>query len=153
MGELVDNLNRFKFQANEVRERLKKVDNPYVTVRESEQWANWAWSAVTYDDVMYKRIKGRMLGRIPAAQRVAYHLRACEMIVEVMENTYMNDTIGRALGYYLQNGLLMADVHGNNVGKVERHDEIYDGTVEVITDPGHAVPLIERWDSVQVQEI
>jgi hypothetical protein len=65
-------------------------------------------------------------------------------MTELMQNTDGSDLIGSALRYYLEQGLLLADVHANNVGKVERTSGW------VITDPGHAVPLEQRWAVVNV---
>jgi len=45
--------------------------------------------------------------------------------------------VGQALDFYLERGLLLADVHANNVGEVTRDG--YHGPILVITDPGHLV--------------
>jgi hypothetical protein len=48
--------------------------------------------------------------------------------------------IGKTLLFYLQHGIVLADVHTNNVGLVNRRGK----AVLVITDPGHAVFLQDQ---------
>jgi hypothetical protein len=69
--------------------------------------------------------------------RLAVALHACEVSAEFMENEPVLDQVGKALAYYLENGILLADVHQNNIGVVRRDGYTYN----VITDPGHAVDL------------
>lgn len=58
-------------------------------------------------------------------------------------NNPMSQQVGAALAFYLDNDILLADVHPNNVGTVKRDDEYDEQTLWVITDPGHAVFLDE----------
>ncbi len=72
--------------------------------------------------------------------RFSWLLECCHQVSMEMVNANMYATlVGGALGEYLDAGLLLADVHTMNVGEVER--EGYTGTIFVITDPGHSVPL------------
>ena len=89
-----------------------------------------------YGEMYAKRYRGPL--------RLAVALRLCDITAEIMENTYGCDTVGDALRYYLKEGILLADVHTGNVGTVERTPGW------VITDPGHAVGLEDRWSSVSV---
>ena len=71
-----------------------------------------------------------------------------------MENTNHASEVGAALGFYLNEGILLADVHRQNIGQVTRADSDYGPqTYTVITDPGHAVPLDRKWANVQVPEL
>ncbi len=83
--------------------------------------------------------------------RVAARLRACEILAEIMENTYASSTFGGALGYYMNEGLLLADVHGNNVGMAAQGDE--GQILPAITDPGQAVVLKREWAVVEIPEL
>ena len=106
-------------------------------------------------DLRESRLKHRIcdanlskdLGPLRGAMRLAMALRLCELIAELMQNTDGSDLLGDALGHYLDKGILLADVHGHNVGKVERTPGW------VITDPGHAVGLEARWDAVTVPRL
>jgi hypothetical protein len=83
-------------------------------------------------------------------------LQRCEDLSEEMENTYTADTIGGALSFYLEQGMLLADVHANNVGVATRPPgEGYDDwhAVNVITDPGHMVPISPKWLNVEVRQL
>lgn len=150
--QLLRYLDFFKTHANSARERLKRSDDPIVVAAE----ALWLGDRVAGEVWWESEGLGPQIergGRVPVVRAVARHLRACAIVAEMMENTDGAVEIGRTLGYYLSEGLLLADVHGNNVGKVERHDDAYDGEVRVVTDPGHAVPLLPRWDAVTIEEI
>ena len=52
-----------------------------------------------------------------------------------------------AFEFYLDKGILLADVHTNNVGVIEYRDEYADrhSTTWAITDPGHAVFLTTKF--------
>jgi len=159
--DLLRFLDMFKFFAAAIRRQLTSVQkrggDPYQTVVDAAALADWAWGYVEWHVVeavgRQQPMQRQGYAHLRGTQRLAANLRACAIIAEMMENTDGSDTIGRTLGYYLNEGLLLADVHANNVGKVERHDDIWDGEVRVITDPGHAVPLEPRWREVVIEEI
>jgi hypothetical protein len=119
----------------------------------SEKGKRWAWDAFDFDwidpriigDKIYsQRMADQPLSRFTGWKRIAIALRACEALAEMMEhNNPMSQNVGAALGFYLDNGILLADVHGNNVGKVKRDDDYGEQEPWVITDPGHAVFLNE----------
>jgi hypothetical protein len=142
-------LGHFKDAAAAVRDALKRSADPFALIAESKRFEEWAWSRSREIDV--DRVIGsaipRILGPFRGAQRLALALLLCDLIAENMENTTGCDLVGSALRYYLGEGILLADVHANNVGKVERTSGW------VITDPGHAVGLQERWRTVAVPRL
>ncbi len=70
--------------------------------------------------------------------RFSWLVECCEQLAYELINANQYATlIGGALKEYLEAGLLLADVHANNVGEVERDG--YTGTIFVITDPGHVI--------------
>ena len=72
-------------------------------------------------------------------QRAADHIAALDV----------GSSVGVALRYYLDKGLLLADVHPGNIGEVgDPGDE--DDWDFAITDPGHMVPLEPGWLSVEL---
>jgi hypothetical protein len=81
---------------------------------------------------------------------VAVAIRACATITQFMANTYGNDTVGTTLEYYIDQGLLICDVHAGNVGMVrsEEYEELQPG----ITDPGLTVPIDLKWFDVRLPE-
>lgn len=90
-----------------------------------------------------------------AARRYAAGLSICKHAAEHLENTWLGDAVGRAFTFYLEQGLLLADVHANNMGRVDRvYEDGKPWTPLVITDPGHAVVLDERrWAHVRIAEL
>lgn len=91
--------------------------------------------------------KAVMKGFYPTSQ-VGVALAALPILEEVMQNTVLCDAIGNAFAYYREEGLLLADVHNGNVGKVDRLSQAY-----VITDPGHAVPLNPKYETVAIEDL
>ena len=84
--------------------------------------------------------------------RAAVALSFYAMIVEMMRhNSVVVSTVGMAMDYYLDEGIVLADVHLNNIGKIQEPD--YDGLVTAITDPGHAVFLDDRYDKLDIEVI
>ena len=110
----------------------------------------WAWETVqdAESDNGYERVVHE---RWTLPQKLATCLRACQIQATMMANEPKGDLIGEALDFYLQKGLLLADVHVGNLGQVERED--FPRPVWAITDPGHAVPLDGRFAAVQVDAL
>jgi len=139
-------LRAFKEIAGLVRDTLKRAADPFAMVEESKRYEDWAWNYVTESEGSGRALA---LDRFKGAQKVAVGLLRLERLAVEMENEYLADQIGGALKFYLDEGLLLADVHTGNVGLVEGRAE----TSLVITDPGHAVPLDRKWSNVQVKEL
>jgi hypothetical protein len=109
--------------------------------QEAAAYEDWAWNNVIWEDGL---ASGSTFGfmRYRGAQRLAAALRICHICFELMENTNYAHEVGAALGFYLDQGILLADVHLGNIGRVERDDPNYGPQIHnVITDPGHAVFL------------
>jgi hypothetical protein len=144
--ELLKHLEEFKKQANIVRSYVTKAKDKEraLTLIANEKDFSWQFS------------RGDSAYALRGAQRAAVALQLCQDIAEIMEHTYASDQIGGALAYYLDNGILLADVHANNVGVATRApNDDYDDWhgVNVITDPGHMVPLQDRWLAVRIKAI
>lgn len=131
--------------ARVVREMSTKPNWPKMLV-EAKRFEEWAWNHVIWEDGERRTTSGTASGlafmRYRGGQRLAAALRICAICFEMWENTDSRSEIGAALGFYLDHGILLADVHYNNMGKVTREvpgwgEQVYD----VITDPGHAVFL------------
>jgi len=57
---------------------------------------------------------------------------------------------GAALDFYMENGMLLADVHGNNV---MQHTDRYGDHEWLISDPGHMIALDTRFQHVRVPSL
>jgi hypothetical protein len=76
--------------------------------------------------------------RMKGLDRVGMALRTCLYISQEMSGNPSLYNVGEALGHYLEEGILLADVHSNNIGLDE--DE-----TPIILDPGHSVEFHPRW--------
>jgi hypothetical protein len=148
-NRVIKRLMMFKGYANVARESIQRSKSISI-LEEAERLEDWASSSVEYDKVT--TISYPYTPHIPSwikgAQRIAYAVQACKWIAQEMENEDVGYLVGGALSFFLDEGLLLADVHTGNIGQVERED--YTRPVWVITDPGHMVPLRERWLQIEV---
>jgi hypothetical protein len=97
------------------------------------------------DESLRKELRSRAPG---GALRTAVLYSAIEHCLDMMENTNGILLVGEALRFYFDHGILLADVHADNIGRVQRDD--HSGLVNAITDPGHAVFLDDRYDKVVI---
>lgn len=95
-------------------------------VQESETWHPDGRGIEGY----FKNLRG--------LQRVGVALRTALYASQKMQGNPSLYHVGEALGHYLENGIMLADVHSNNIG-LDTEDEA------IITDPGHAVEFNPRW--------
>jgi hypothetical protein len=86
-----------------------------------------------------------------AAQKVAFIYQRLRVITEEMGSTAPGYLVGEALGELLDQGILLADVHRNNIGEVDLPD--FSKWEFVITDPGHMVALDPKWLEVNVPQL
>jgi hypothetical protein len=112
-----------------------------------KRYGDWARREVIWEDgIDYSRQLWRrkpddaffFLKRSLVEQRIAAAIAICRVAFEMMANTNYAYHVGEALDFYLTKGILLADVHLNNIGRVYREDYGEEG-LQVITDPGHAV--------------
>jgi hypothetical protein len=93
-----------------------------------------------------KDLKGR--DAFPAA------LHYCYVSAGHLLNNPFGIYVGAVLAELLLQGILLADVHANNLGHIRRAgaDRKLEGQ-PVIIDPGHAVLLKKEWSRIEVPEI
>jgi hypothetical protein len=155
---LIDNT---RTAAGLARDALKRSPGLYEKSKKLESWAyDLAGEHVDlmdkeapfrWDRLQVVKSVANAISRQRGPHRVALALRFFEMGAEMMEHNSPTLTyVGRALDFYLENGLLLADVHLNNIGKivVGMDDDVEEHVA--ITDPGHAVLLDERYASVSI---
>lgn len=152
-------LNTFNLLAGQVRNLLKRAGDQAAASLAKAIKAEGTGRIYNAGYALYENTRkwegnlGAWRGRpqlpraMPRHEKLARLIRAATVAAEIMANTYGASEVGGALEFYINNGLLLADVHHNNIGQVERADE-YDSMVTVITDPGHAVFLDGRYDKV-----
>ncbi len=126
-------LGKFLGYAKLVREATQRSSDPVKLQVEAARYADWAWQEINWEDGV-DRIKSRYKG----PQRFAAAERAALGTAQMLGSTDLFNYVGEALEFYLDRGLLLADVHSGNIGRVQRPDY---GDLVVITDPGHLVDL------------
>jgi hypothetical protein len=80
------------------------------------------------------------------AEKAAVALAACVRYASEIANIERGSSVGAALCELIEQGIVLADVHLNNVGLVRRND-----TDWTITDPGHAVFLDPKYEDVEIE--
>lgn len=123
--------------------RAKSRDAWLETLVRANGFEAWAYQNVSHD--MDLRYGWAELIRGP--QKLALALRLYDLHAELAQHTDGPDAIGQALGFYMERGIVLADVHANNVGLRTGTD------TWVITDPGHAVPIHEDAMTTTVEEV
>jgi hypothetical protein len=143
----------FKWWAHEFKAIVDRAKDMKRALSEMHHFERWARDLVDLEHVEDVNVghTTRPFPQLKGAQRLAALLRGCEILAELMANEAAGDLVGEALEFYLQNGLLLADVHSGNVGHVRRAD--YRKPIWAITDPGHAVPLDVRFETVTVDTV
>lgn len=113
-------------------------------VTRSNEWGSYRYGDARTEWLM-KQYSGVGWGR----NRFAWLIAACSQVAVEMENANgMVYLLGGALGEYLEAGLLLADVHAQNVGLVPRYSYSY-----VITDPGHCVVLDPKLSEMGIPKL
>jgi len=151
-------LGIFKDWAGEFKATFDRADDKPKILRAMRDHESWAYDRVDLDDVEEgiderwerkpRHLRHRPLDGYRGAQRLAGLLRGCEIIAEQMANEPVGYLVGQTLEFYLEKGLLLADVHLGNIGRVVRAE--HGDLVWAITDPGHAVPITQGGDTVTV---
>jgi hypothetical protein len=69
-------------------------------------------------------------------------LKECGEYVERMQDDPLLSDVGQTLAYYMEDGLLVGDLHGGNFGLPF---DPADGDKLIITDPGAVIEFHPRW--------
>lgn len=79
---------------------------------------------------------------LKGSKLAAHWLGGAYLIALELSKDFVGTTLGDALAQFIDTGFVLADVHLNNVGIVDRKGV---GAVVAITDPGHAIPLKTKY--------
>lgn len=135
-----------------VKDRIvTKPDGGWEVVREKTNLKAFMAEAVGLMDTAWEG-GGPHQGR-NLALRAAWFLTVFKQNADEMQGEPMGSALGRGLGESFDAGLLLCDVHLNNIGMPtgELANEI--GMTPIITDPGHALALDDRYSGVQIEEL
>lgn len=78
------------------------------------------------------------------ADRAGFCIAGCRTVSETMSSESVGDAVGETYLALFENGVILADVHTKNIGR----NDPGPGGVLVVTDPGHAIFLTNRFDDV-----
>jgi hypothetical protein len=105
-----------------------------------------AWSAYERAEPA-QDMSNWQLQSLKGMPKVGVALRTCLYVAQEMSSNPSLYRVGEALAHYLENGILLADVHANNLG-LDSEGEV------LITDPGHAVEFHTRWaDTPKIERL
>ncbi len=144
-------LKLFQISADMVRRAARRSKDPQefmaATRREAALLQNLSMREV--ED--WKALRARSLrdlgGRpLRGPQSAAVALAACRLYGEGIELRHDVGDVGSALLRWMGRGILLCDVHPQNVGRAPREGAMG----AVITDPGHALLLDDRHDNITV---
>lgn len=116
-------------------------------LKDAEGYSHWAYreviwqDGINWDHEIYRRKPDDaffFMKRLLIEQRIASAIRICQTSFQLMGSTNYAYHVGEALSFYLAKGVLLADVHLGNIGRVYREEHDAEG-LQVITDPGHAI--------------
>lgn len=144
-AEAEHRLGQWIYVARIARTIVHNARHPSATIADAKQNENWAWQDFEFETIEHSRLDlhqiiTKYFSRWRGGQKLAMCLRALEVVSEMGENEAFMPEVFGALGFYLDAGLLLADIHWGNIGKVFDREDYQDG-VRVITDPGHLVDL------------
>lgn len=126
-------LRAFVEVAGAVRASLKNSKNPKRLLKEAHD--QWQWSSEL--DYLPTNRAVKNVKMLRGSYKVAAGFEYLSRIASEMASTNLVYSIGESLIRYLDHGILLADVHENNIGVVMRDSY----PQWVITDPGHALFL------------
>jgi hypothetical protein len=113
----------------------------HAVLERREEFLTTMWKLYENSEPAQDMSEGQ-LTRLRGIERVGVALRTCLYISQAMQGNPSLVNVGAALGHYLENGILLADVHYNNLGLSMDPDA---SSEAIITDPGHAVEFNPRW--------
>jgi hypothetical protein len=168
--EAYTHLDSFKMHASKIREFLKgrqrrrgdAVDVGRIAWDMHKTQPSWGRGWLVIEPTLDKNFRSRKLLFNEAAsdylkgpEKIAAHLAGCALLAQTMSSgvEYMTG-VGQALDECLDRGILLCDVHGGNIGRVEYDPENWPGDLTWgITDPGHALFLTPEWGDLSVPEL
>jgi hypothetical protein len=87
------------------------------------------------------------------AESIAWFMCVFDQNAQELTSEPMGNYVGQGLHDAFEAGLLLADVHLNNIGMPSGPLAEEIGMTPIITDPGHAIALDDRYAGVTVEEL
>jgi hypothetical protein len=114
-----------------------------------------------YDPANAERIRqwveragaGKAVSRPTGAMKMGIAMVDIFAALEIMKSVVLTEAVAEAFQFFIDEGILLADVHAMNLGEPMPGERGWKKTKLIITDPGHMVPLSERWLEVRVPQL
>lgn len=140
-----DRLHQYRWYADSVRHVLANAQDQDRTRQRATELSAWAAAEVDLEIAVQAYREDAtggltMLVEHRGPERMALALRGCEVLAEAMASeSPAGALVGEAFLEMRGKGIVLADVHGGNVGRVLRPERYGRWKVWVVTDPGHMV--------------
>lgn len=140
-------LRQFRWLASIVMYTFENAKDRERTKARAAELAGWAAPQLEpqHIDMMTRQAakeESTVLDEHQGPHKIALALRACRIVADFMTTeSPASGLVGETFNQLMDAGLLLADVHGGNVGRVIREDRYGEWPVWVVTDPGHMVLL------------
>jgi hypothetical protein len=127
-------------------ERLMSITTDPLRMSQARSWVSEQVDTTSIPDyrAVYENLR-----RLPQETRVAVAVSAYEFLSTMMEHeNRTSKLIGEAFTHFFEHGVMLADVHGGNLGVISARTDDYpkDYKYWAITDPGHAIFLpVREW--------
>lgn len=146
----LERLRVLKEWAALARDKILKASNIRTTIDSVQQYSEWAEESVEWEAALQGPL--RMHSWLKGAQAAAFAVRSVQIVAQEMVQEDVGYLVGEAIDFYIEHGMLLADVHANNIGRALDRGDRGSG-LWVITDPGHMVPLKTKWLDLHVPVI
>jgi hypothetical protein len=141
-----DRLAEYRWYASSVRHVVDNAQDQDRTRARAAELAGWAslldLEGAVYNYLQDLRMKPTILDEHRGPERMALALRGCQVLAEAMAGeSPAGALVGGSFLEMQGKGIVLADVHGGNVGRVLRPEQYGRWRVWVVTDPGHMVRI------------
>lgn len=130
-----------EYQSSELRHHLQVFQRMAALVRKYEKRLTSEQLQNVYhqsDEEYYAEIAYTgWEKRGPIKKKALIALTFMRNSIELMQNTWITKIIGNVYAHLMEYGVILADVHLNNIGLVKRQN------TPVITDPGHMIKILK----------
>jgi len=134
LKEGAEHLEKFLNWSRDARDKITKVLKRAGPERREETlaaiWREYEKASFDADPRHYRGLP-----------RIGVALTKCWGLAQLIGSTATVYPVGLALERYIDKGILLADVHLNNIGRDKDNNLL-------ITDPGHAVVFHPRWTHI-----
>jgi hypothetical protein len=148
-GRTLEILSATRMMGTWLNYALRHTADPEGLVKAAAAVRKDIWSHVSLDDVVAVSRAGFVRGFGPPPLEFAIGVAAFDQLLSYLAESPLGAPIGEAMRFYMKHGMLLADVHDENIGAVARDG----GLALAITDPGDMIPLTAERFHVEIKRL